>query len=629
MKKLLKSLHRCILFCVLTWCTNVFAGDIEYNIKVFYDDSAALQLSGISEFQFSASSGQIRQPYQKGNLWLRVEVNNRPLNSFLYFENPSIDEVLIFKNDPVASGSWNFSAIPLKKLLHGYVLKDLKNSVVSNTEVFFLRIKTSAPKQFNVLVLSDKEVSQKENLKLAVLSSQMTAAAILMIWVAMQNWLARSKIFITVMLSVPMFVLSRVNYFGFFLNEISSSSTLYLNLNMVLFSYLISFGTLMVKESFGRLFSKQQDRYFWALFGLSFLPTLGLIADVPRAFLVALSLSINFAMVASLFVYLSAIFKVQKELILHYKFQLIIFTTYALMSVLPGLYFVAPQIFPFTLGIPTYRDFFYPILAFLIMALMLNEQREKEMDTIFNLAVTKANADLEVEKNKKQHLFLGMLLHEIKTPLSVIKFGAAALNNDASKIPVWAQRVDVAADAINHILNQCLLADKFEFGLSGYSMQRVEIVPEISKLIERIGYLNPTYQERIDSQISPQISPRTAISVDPVFLRSILENLITNALKYSAVNSKIYLTVSKNPLAGPDIIEFMIKNKIGKVGPPQIEKIFSRYYRAEEAQGYSGTGLGLWLANQQATEMGSSIHCSFDDKWTQFSFQLRKVEDCT
>lgn len=596
---------------------------------MFYDDSSALQLSEISESQFGASTGQIRQPYQKGNLWLRVEIKKWQPNSFLYFENPSIDEVFIFKNDPAASGTWKIQAIPLKKLLHGYALNELRKPEINSTEVFFLRIKTSAPKQFNVLILSGTEVSRKENLKLAVLSSQMTAAAILMIWVAMQNWLARSKIFITVMLSVPMFVLSRVNYFGFFLNGDSSNSTMYLNLNMVLFLSLISGGTLMVKESFGRLFSKQQDRYFWALFGLSFVPALGLIADLPRAFLVSLSLGINFAMVASLFVYLRAIFKVQKELIWHYKFQLIIFTTYALMSVLPGLYFVAPQIFPFTLGIPTYRDFFYPVLAFLIMALMLNEQREKEMDTIFNLAVTKANADLEVEKNKKQHLFLGMLLHEIKTPLSVIKFGAAALNKDSSKSQVWAQRVDVAADAINHILNQCLLADKFEFGLSGYRAQRVEIYPEISKLVERIGYLNPTYQDRIDSQISHQISFDAAISVDPVFLRSILENLMTNALKYSAVNSKIYLTVSKKPSAGPDIIEFKIKNQIGKVGPPQIDKIFSRYYRAEEAQGYSGTGLGLWLANQQATEMGSSIHCSFDDMWTQFSFQLRKMEDRT
>ena len=117
--------------------------------------------------------------------------------------------------------------------------------------------------------------------------------------------------------------------------------------------------------------------------------------------------------------------------------------------------------------------------------------------------------------------------------------------------------------------------------------------------------------------------------VDPVFLRSILENLLTNALKYSATNSSIYLLVQKKALANQDVLEFQIKNQIGKVGPPQVDKIFSRYYRAEEAQGYSGTGLGLWLANQQAKEMGTSIECTFDDTWTSFTFQLCMMDELT
>jgi signal transduction histidine kinase len=80
-------------------------------------------------------------------------------------------------------------------------------------------------------------------------------------------------------------------------------------------------------------------------------------------------------------------------------------------------------------------------------------------------------------------------------------------------------------------------------------------------------------------------------------------------------------------VANQAMLEFQIKNQIGKVGPPQVDKIFSRYYRAEEAQGYSGTGLGLWLANQQAKEMGTSIECTFDDMWTSFTFQISLLEE--
>lgn len=624
MKKILSKYISYLMISVFAWIANASAGDVQYKIETFNDASSNLQIESIPESKFSLTSGEIRQSYQKGNLWIRVTIEKNKPDLILYFQNPAIDEIAVFSRDESKLGSWRSSTIPFKELLHGHALNTVIGNNLTQPIEFYLQIKSLSPKQFNVMVLSEFEAQKKEFTKYAILSSQVTAAVILMVWVSLQNWLARSKIFITVMISASLFVLSRLNYFGFFLDDIHPNSSRYLNLNMILFTSLISGGTLMVKESFGRLFTKQQHHYFLALFGCSLMPSFGLLIDIPRSYIVMSSLGVNFLMVVTLFNFLISIFIAQKNLVWHYKFQLIILITYSLMSTIPGLYFIAPQLFPFNLGIPAYRDFFYPVLAFLIMALMLSEQREKEMDTIFNMAVTKANADLMVEKNKNQHVFLGMLLHEIKTPLSVIKFGAAALTKTEPKTQLWTSRVDSAADAINHILNQCLLADKFEFGLSGYAEEQIDIHNEISVLIERLCYLNPTYLERIEWQFSDELSTNTVALLDPVFFRSILENLITNALKYSETNSKVFLFVVNNISAADDKIEFQIKNKIGKVGPPHIDKIFTRYYRAEEAQGYSGTGLGLWLANQQATEMGSSIHCSFDEFWTTFSFQVPK-----
>jgi signal transduction histidine kinase len=192
---------------------------------------------------------------------------------------------------------------------------------------------------------------------------------------------------------------------------------------------------------------------------------------------------------------------------------------------------------------------------------------------------------------------------------------------------VWALRVDSAADTINHILNQCLLADKFEFGLSSYQEEQVNLHAEFSQIIERVSYLNPDYPGRIHWEFCESLPIDTRLYVDPIYLRSILENLISNALKYSSANSKIYLTVSQRKLGSQPNFEFQIKNQIGKVGPPQIDKIFARYYRAEGAKGYSGTGLGLWLANEQAKAMSASIRCEFDNIWTIFTFQIPNLNE--
>ena len=614
---------------MFTWIANVSAGNIQYKIEEFYDESASLQLEQVERSNFSQTSGQIRKPYQKGTLWLRVSITANQADSFLFFENPTIDEVILYSRKQIHLGPWNADQLPMRALLQGHLL-DKKTSNLNNNTEFYLKIRSQAPKQFNVMVLSDAETQLKQHIRYAVLSSQFTAAFILLIWIGIQNWLARSKIFITVMISVPLFVLSRLNYFGLFLNNEHSSTTMYLNVNMVLFLSLIAIGTLMLKEGFGRLFNSAQNRIFMIFFSMPFLPSIGLLFEIPRGYLVASSVLLNILMTSTLFYFLISIFSKQKSLIWTYKYHLVVSITYATMSVIPGIYFIAPQLFPFTWGLPAFRDFFYPVLAFLIMLQMLDEQKEREMDAIFTLGASKAAADLEIEKNKQQHVFLGMLLHEIKTPLSVIKFGADSFKNDRAdhaKNRVWALRVDNAADTINHILNQCLLADKFEFGLANYQEEQVNLHAEFSQIVERVGYLNPSYPERIHWEFSNSLPIDTKLYVDPIFLRSILENLISNALKYSPANSKIFLTVSQSTLGIVPKFEFQIKNQIGKVGPPQLDKIFSRYYRAEEAKGYSGTGLGLWLANEQAKAMSASIRCEFDNIWTIFTLQIPNLNE--
>lgn len=629
MKKILLNFLYSILMGIFAWVGNASAGDVQYKIEELYDESASLQLEQVERINFSHTSGEIRRPYRQGNLWLRVSIAANQFNSILYFQNPSIDEVLIYSRNQTSHGPWIASQIPMQALLQGYLL-DNQTANLNNNSEFYLKIRSQAPKQFNVMVLSNAETQLKQHIRYAVLSSQFTAAFILLIWIGIQNWLARSKIFITVMLSVPLFLLSRLNYFGFFLNNDNSSAAMYLNANLVLFLSLITIGTLMMKEGFGRLFNNTQNRVFLIIFALCFLPGIGVFFEIPRGHLVAASVLLNTFMTITLFYFLFSIFSKQTGLIRTYKYPLIVSTTYAIMSVIPGFYFIAPQLFPFTWGLPAFRDFFYPVLAFLIMLQMLNEQKEREMDAVFTLGASKAAADLEIEKNKQQHVFLGMLLHEIKTPLSVVKFGANSFKNaqaDHAKNQVWAARVDNAADTINHILNQCLLADKFEFGLSSYQEEEVNLHAEFSQIVERVGYLNPAYPERIHWEFCEGLPIDTQLYVDPIFLRSILENLISNALKYSAANSRIYLAVSQSTLGSKPMFEFQIKNQIGKVGPPQIDKIFARYYRAEEAKGYSGTGLGLWLANEQAKAMSASIRCEFDNIWTIFTLQIPNLNE--
>lgn len=117
MKISFQTLVKTLVICMFAWIANVSAGNVQYKLEEFYDESASLQLEQVSNLNFSPTSGQIRKPYQKGTLWLRVSIAANQSNSFLFFENPSIDEVFIYSRDQINLGPWSSEQIPMQSLV--------------------------------------------------------------------------------------------------------------------------------------------------------------------------------------------------------------------------------------------------------------------------------------------------------------------------------------------------------------------------------------------------------------------------------------------------------------------------------------------------------------------------------
>jgi two-component system sensor histidine kinase VicK len=87
------------------------------------------------------------------------------------------------------------------------------------------------------------------------------------------------------------------------------------------------------------------------------------------------------------------------------------------------------------------------------------------------------------------------------------------------------------------------------------------------------------------------------ISVDPKYIRMVVQNLLSNALKYTPVEGSIKVKLSQSKIEKKIIIEISDTG----IGIPQSEqhKIFSKHFRAQNVQekdDTQGTGLGLYLA---------------------------------
>src|SRR5581483_9466669 len=113
-------------------------------------------------------------------------------------------------------------------------------------------------------------------------------------------------------------------------------------------------------------------------------------------------------------------------------------------------------------------------------------------------------------------------------------------------------------------------------------------------------------------------SGELSAAADAAMLRQVLDQLISNAVKYSPTGATV--TVSAR-LSG-DAVEIAVADEGAGVPPAERDRIFSKFYRAGDAQA-RGTGLGLFIARGLVREMGGRIWVDSGDRGgARFAFEL-------
>ena len=271
----------------------------------------------------------------------------------------------------------------------------------------------------------------------------------------------------------------------------------------------------------------------------------------------------------------------------------------------------------FLLRSPAWRGAFIPLA---ILGIQWQHDRSKSMQLVhqqIEKAVSEAQMKEQSKRMATQAQFLAMLMHEVKTPLSIIQFAVASMLRTRPASSADAQRLDNiarAADDLNFIIDQCMEAEKVEQSDVPAKKLPVSLRSLILEMRQIPGY------ERVISSGMDQVM----VVTDFQYARIILSNLVTNALKYSTPESPVHLRVEPGQLGGSSGMNLRVSNTIGRAGRPDPLQVFTRYYRSEGAKKQMGAGLGLWLAHQLAMKLGTELRCTCDNEWVHFDFLLER-----
>ena len=190
--------------------------------------------------------------------------------------------------------------------------------------------------------------------------------------------------------------------------------------------------------------------------------------------------------------------------------------------------------------------------------------------------------------NSVKDEFLGLVSHELRTPVTTI-FGNARLLRDSDGLserhaPMVA---DIATDAerLLGLVENLLLLTR--------AGGEVTLDREPQVLAHVVSHVAAGFQRRHPGRIV-SVDPGaryTIVEADRGYLELLLENLLSNAHKYSPLEQPIEVTVEAT---GTDV-EIAVQDRGIGVEPDEIERLFTTFYRSEEAKRLSG-GLGIGLS---------------------------------
>lgn len=219
---------------------------------------------------------------------------------------------------------------------------------------------------------------------------------------------------------------------------------------------------------------------------------------------------------------------------------------------------------------------------------------------------------IKKEKSYSQNLlasqkqFLKHAVHETNTPLSVIMCNIELYemengkNDYLSNIEVALKNIFSIYDDLSFLVKKNQIAyPKYKLDLVDYVRSRIDFFEQVANKV------NSKFILKSDQEKMP-------ILFNESKLQRIIDNNLTNAIKYTFENEDIYITLKKEK----DIYKFLISSHSRKIQYP--EKIFKEYYREEQSQ--EGFGLGLNLVKRICDEENVEIYLESNEFFTSFTY---------
>ncbi|MCY9223487.1 cell wall metabolism sensor histidine kinase WalK [Bacillus haynesii] len=253
---------------------------------------------------------------------------------------------------------------------------------------------------------------------------------------------------------------------------------------------------------------------------------------------------------------------------------------------------------------------------------------QKEHGKIDGLIAVIYDVTEQEQIDQERREFVANVSHELRTPLTTMRSYLEALAEgawqDTNIAPRFLNVTQNETERMIRLVNDLLQLSKFDSKDYQFNKEWIHFIRFFSLIIERFEMTKEQHVEFISNLPDRELY----VEIDPDKITQVLDNIISNALKYSPEGGHITFSVDVNE--EEELLYISVKDEGVGIPRKDMEKIFERFYRVDKARTrrLGGTGLGLAIAKEMVQAHGGDIWAdSIEGKGTTITFTLPYKEE--
>ena len=595
-------------------------------LDVFFDPSGKLDAADLEDQEWQPLKGMLTGGFKQGAHWLRVRVAAHAEPLVLRMRPVFVDSVEIFAPTPASDAAKEegpnaeradgrtMTLKPLARLgdqhLNTQVFSKTKLiclfeiSPSDQAQTFFLRLTSVSSHLLFVEVQTLSEAAAFEQNQHLVLGLYLGFLLTFAIWALAQLYLGYDRViaaFLVKQIADLAYVSGFTGLMGMMLSRagLGHWADLAFSLSILV---VVAAGSFFHASLLGEFRPyKWAIRILWS--GIFILP-LGLVlyavGELQLALIINTVIANLFPLVSLVCALSAGAYKSKEKSSLPpgiSKFQLVLtYTIFAVslqVATLPALGLWAGQ--ELALNAFLVHGF---ITSLFLLALLMTRAKQHERNRLearSQMSLMEQKVRLLSEKRQEQGRFMAMLVHELKTPLSVIRMVLGGVGIESA----LRQAAGRAVRSMSDVIERCRQAEMVQdLDLQTSKFEPIELWDLSLELIE---------EREMASRVRLEIARPITTRLDRTLVKVILSNLLDNANRYSPAGSPITLRIEAKVQQGLDGVTLEVSNLPNPGAVPDADRVFNKYYRHASSQRDTGSGLGLFLIRELSERLGGWV----------------------